>query len=542
MALKANEDILKRRLKFYLPALFVLAGIISVATFSILLKTVYELSSTIISYLYVFIFVLIAVFCISIYFDCLKLERGKSIAIGRLYVLKAGLAVVLVAVFSYSIHIYAGKISIFEMLNIRLVMVIFLISIAMSISSVSFNMLVKPLYKKTGKREYHLPIAYSFIPISMATVIFIVTLVNGMHYRSEVIYDREYDIIQKKGYANDFFNNVSTSVQNYVNISESLLTYMRVLSRTRYGLDNYVNVLSTFLSTRYANDYNISSFSIFFADTEDINIAINDPEVNNLFINWRYDVNNLSVVSTNYRPNVAENILSKLYNGTNFLIDMESDSDVFYIYTPIVLNNNANVGFITLEVKSTVYRDLLLDSELKNNLDVYITDDLYIIKDSNNPASISTMQNDLDNPVIGGEIKDTINNNTNNNFTKARVLNIKDSNIYSIKYSLFNNLHVINIWRHKNAYQNQLFRNTILKSSITIYFGLFAFLMVILILILSLRKTLVFAKNVSESLSEGEGDLTIRLPVISNNESGELVHSFNKFLEKVRNIIVSILL
>ena len=346
MALKANEDILKRRLKFYLPALFVLAGIISVATFSILLKTVYELSSTIISYLYVFIFVLIAVFCISIYFDCLKLERGKSIAIGRLYVLKAGLAVVLVAVFSYSIHIYAGKISIFEMLNIRLVMVIFLISIAMSISSVSFNMLVKPLYKKTGKREYHLPIAYNFIPISVATVIFIITLVNGMHYRSEVAYDREYDIIQKKAYANDFFNNVSTSVQNYVNISESLLTYMRVLSRTRYGLDNYVNVLSTFLSTRYANDYNISSFSIFFADTEDINIAINDPEVNNLFINWRYDVNNLSVVSTNYRPNVAENILSKLYNGTNFLIDMESDSDVFYIYTPIVLNNNANVGFI----------------------------------------------------------------------------------------------------------------------------------------------------------------------------------------------------
>ena len=172
MALKANEDILKRRLKFYLPALFVLAGIISVATFSILLKTVYELSSTIISYLYVFIFVLIAVFCISIYFDCLKLERGKSIAIGRLYVIKGGLAVVLVAIVSYTVYILDGSSTLFEILNIRLVMVIFLISVAMSVTSIFFNMLVRPLYKKTGKREYHLPIAYNFIPIIFRTSIY----------------------------------------------------------------------------------------------------------------------------------------------------------------------------------------------------------------------------------------------------------------------------------------------------------------------------------------------------------------------------------
>ena len=212
MNFKVNEETLKRRLKFYMPALFLVTGIVSVATFSILLRTVYQLSSSLVSYLYLFIFVLVVVFCISIYFDCVKLEKGKSFAIGKVFVVKAGIAVVLVAVFSYSVHIYLGRISVFEMLNIRLIMVIFLISIAMSIASMFFNLLVGPLYKKTGKVEYYLPIAYNFLPISMATVIFIVTLVNGMHYRSEIVYDREYDINVKKGYANDLVNNVSDSI------------------------------------------------------------------------------------------------------------------------------------------------------------------------------------------------------------------------------------------------------------------------------------------------------------------------------------------
>ena len=85
----------------------------------------------------------------------------------------------------------------------------------------------------------------------------------------------------KKGYADNFVINVSDAIQNYVNMSENLLTYMRVLSRNNYTLDNYVNVLSSFLSTKYANDYNISSFSIFFNDIENINININDARADN---------------------------------------------------------------------------------------------------------------------------------------------------------------------------------------------------------------------------------------------------------------------
>ena len=240
MIFKVNEEILKKRLKFYMPALFILVGIVSVASFSILLRTVYQLSNSLVSYLYVFIFLLIIVFCVSIYFDCLKLEKGKSIPIGKIYVLKAGIAVVLVAIFSYSVHIYLGRISLFEMLNIRLIMVIFLITIAMSVSSIIFNILVGPLYKKTGQKEYHLPMMYNFLPIAMATMIFVVTLVNGMHYRSEVAYDKTHDVILKKQYANDFVNSFYSSVNKYVDISDNIVSYMNLISVNRYMKQYYL--------------------------------------------------------------------------------------------------------------------------------------------------------------------------------------------------------------------------------------------------------------------------------------------------------------
>ncbi|WPC37855.1 methyl-accepting chemotaxis protein [Brachyspira hyodysenteriae] len=540
MFFQVNEDRLKKRLKFYIPVAFLIMAAISVGSYSILLKTIYQQSSSLRGYVYIFILFLALFTAVSMFFDCLKVEKGKSIPLGKIYVVKSGIAVVLVAIVSYTVYILDGSITLFEILNIRLIMVIFLISIAMAVSSIFFNILVRPLYKKTGGKEYYLPMVYNFLPVSMATVIFIVTLINGMHYRSEIIYDRQYDMIVKKGYANDFINNISDSLAKYIGISDNIVAYMNILYRNNYTLNNYVDILSRYLSTRYANNNNISSVSMYLSDIENVNIDINTNGIDNLLINWRYnDINNLAEIKTNSRPNMAGNYTTKLLTETNSLIDITPNAETFYIYNPIILNNR-NVGFVSLEVRSSVYLDVLSDNVFKSQLNIFLTDDTYNIKASNNPSLIGNTQRDLDNTAIGIEIKNSKYNNHKNGIIDVNVISIEDSNVLAIKYSLFNNLYIINVWEHSNAYQNQLFRNTIIKASVAIYLGLLAFLLVILALILSLRKTLVFAKNVSESLSEGEGDLTIRLPVISNNESGELVHSFNKFLDKVRNIIVSV--
>lgn len=539
MIFQVNEDRLKKRLKIYIPIGFLIVAAVSVGAYSILLKTIYQQASSLRGYVYIFIVFLALFTAVSMFFDCLKVERGKSIPLGRIYVIKSGIAVILVAIVSYTVYILDGSITLFEILNIRLIMVIFLITIAMSVSSISFNILVRPLYKKSGKKEYHLPMIYNFLPVSMATVIFIVTLINGMHYRSEIIYDREYDIVQKKGYANDFINSISDAIEKYVTASDNIVSYMNFLSRNNYNLNNYIDVFSRYLSMRYVGDGNIASISVFFNDIENANFNFNADGINNLYLNWKYNINNEVNVSTNVKSPISENTITKLSLLTNSLIDITQNSDTFYINTPILFNNK-NVGFIILEVQSSIYQDILSDITFSTNLNIFITDDTYNIKTSNNPSLIGTMQRDLDNIAIGGKIKDEKNANYKNNISDVKVIELEDYNRYIIKYSLFNNLNVINVWEHKDAYKNELFRNTIIKASITIYLGMLAFLIVILALILSLRKTLVFAKNVSESLSEGAGDLTIRLPVISNNESGELVHSFNKFLDKVKNIIVSV--
>ena len=485
MFFKVNEDRLKKRLKFYIPITFLFTAGISVGSYSILLKTIYQQSSSLRGYVYIFILFLSLFTAISIFFDCLKVEKGKSIPLGKIYVVKSGLAVVLVAIVSYTVYILDGSITLFEILNIRLIMVVFLISLAMSIASTCFNLLVRPLYKQTGKREYYLPMVYNFLPVSMATVIFIVTLINGLHYRSEIIYDREYDVIVKKGYANDFINNISDAFEKYVAISDNIVAYMNIIYRNRYTLDRYADILSSYLSTRYANDNNISSVSIFFSDLGNINITdIDSNDIDNLSINWKYDINNFASVNMNYRPNIAGTYITKLATETNSLIDITPNADTFYIYNPIYLNNK-NVGFVTLEVRSSVYLNVLSDSTFKDNLNIFLTDDLYNIKASNNPSLIGNLQRDLDGSAVGIEIKNNKNNNYKNSVLNLNVISFRDSNLLVIKYSLFNNLNIINLWEHSNAYKNELFRSTIIKSSIAIYLGLLAFLLVILALILS---------------------------------------------------------
>ena len=538
MIFQVNEDKLKRKLKFYIPIGFLIAVSVSVGSYSILLKTIYRQESSLRGYVYIFTLFLALFTALSMFFDGLKVEKGKSIPLGKIYVVKSGVAVVLVAILSYTIYILDGSVTLFEIINIRLIMVIFLITIVMTVSSVFFNILVRPLYKSSGKKEYYLPMVYSFLPVSIATVIFIVTLINGMHYRSEIIYDREYSIISKKGYANNFINSFYNSIGRYANIAESISTHMNTLNESTYTLNDYVENISLYLSTRYANDHNISTLSIFINDLDTVNISLNKENMNNLLLNWRYDINNLVTINTNFRPNISGNNLTKLSQETNLILDIPHNAETFFIYSPISINNKI-IGFITLEIRSSVYQDILNDVTFKNDLDIFLTDELYSIKASNNPALLAATQNDLDTAVFANEIKDVRNNSYRNNISDVKVLYLKEPHKYLIKYSIFN-LYVINVWEHTDAYENKLFRETIIKSSVTIYLGLSAFLFVILLLILSLRKTLVFAKNVSESLSAGAGDLTIRLPVISNNESGELVHSFNKFLDKVRNIIISV--
>ena len=129
---------------------------------------------------------------------------------------------------------------------------------------------------------------------------------------------------------------------------------MNLISANRYGLNDYVNVISRYLSTRYANDHNIVSFSIFLNDKENINVNIAGENIENIFLHWQYNIDNLITISTNFRPNISANNTSKLLANTNSIVDINQNNETFYIHTPIILDSY-NIGFITLEVRSSIY-------------------------------------------------------------------------------------------------------------------------------------------------------------------------------------------
>ncbi len=73
-----------------------------------------------------------------------------------------------------------------------------------------------------------------------------------------------------------------------------------------------------------------------------------------------------------------------------------------------------------------------------------------------------------------------------------------------------------------------------------IVLGLFAVFIIILTIIISrsLINTIISIATVLKDLSEGDGNLTKRIKVNSNDELGDLANSFNKFISKLHNIVL----
>ncbi|WP_297286010.1 methyl-accepting chemotaxis protein [uncultured Brachyspira sp.] len=540
MLLNKKEISRKNKLKFYIPITFLIVATVSVELYTILLRTIYQLGSSLRGYVYFFIVLIALGTSISLFLDCIKAERKSSVMLGRLYVIKTGFAVVLVAIVSYTIYLIEGSISVFEIINIRLIMVIFLITFSMGLASISFNILVSPLYRKTGSKEYYLPMGYSLGPILISVVIFIITLVNGMHYRAESYHYSASNAALKREYANDFVNEFSRRIDKYINAATALSYYINNYPRNNNNFNENINIINNYIKKQYVNDPDIISFAIYFSNLDNIGMNIDDDAARNLYVDFGYKDNSVTRVYTNYTPSIERTKLNLLTSETNYYINIIKYNDTFFVYNPVIYNNN-NIGFILLEVKTSIYEDLLNNNLYKDNLNIFITDKDYNINAFNNPNGLQNMQNILANVTSSLQIRDEQNNSSINSVVGAKIFYNEALNLLFVKYQLFNDIYVINSWSYQPAYQtDNAFREVLAIANLFIYAGLLIFLISIILLIYNLRRTLVAAKNVSESLSEGSGDLTIRLPIVSNNETGELVYSFNKFLDKMQNIIVTI--
>lgn len=535
MIFQESENILLKRLKVLLPISFLVNGIITVSTYSFMLNYLYRQFTPIRKYSYFFIMLITFGVMTSIFFDCLKVERGKFIKLGFRYILKTLIAFILVGLVTYPIYIYEGTMTIFEVMNIRFVVVILFMNFAATISALFFILWSLPLYKATGRKEFHLSMAYIIAPPLLTAAIGVIAVVNGLHYRNAFEYYGQYNDIVDREYVSDASSKIYDAINEYVKLSENLSFYLGYLPRFGYNYNEYSSRLTDYLRSRFGGYNNVNAFYVVFDDIRrsGINFENENTALGNLNI-FLSQNNDFNFVAT---TNASLNIPPADLEGKELFIDLVKDSIYFYIYTPITYNGN-RIGYVAVEVRESAYTRLF---EEYMNINIFVVDKDYEVITYNRINLLGEFQSILNNPKTSSDLKNEINDSYLNNILNSKVILDKNYNLNIVKYLLFDNLYIMGAWENIIPYkQNMTFRRTILTASITIYLGVIFFLAIVITLILVFRKSIVSARKVSDALSEGAGDLTIRLPVINIDETGDLIHSFNRFLDKIQSIITNI--
>lgn len=535
MIFQESENILLKRLKFLLPISFLVNGIITVSTYSFMLNYLYRQFTPIRKYSYFFIMLITVGITISIFFDCLKVERGKFIKLGFRYILKTLIAFIGVALVTYPVYIYNGTMTIFEVMNIRFVVVILFMNFGASISVIFFVLWSLPLYKATGRKEFHLSMAYIIAPPLLTAAIGVIAVVNGLHYRNAFEYYGQYNDIVDREYVSDASSKIYDAINEYVKLSENLSFYLGYLPRFGYNYNEYSSRLTDYLRSRFGGYNDVNAFYVVFDDIRrsGINFENENTALGNLNI-FLSQNNDFNFVAT---TNASLNIPPADLEGKELFIDLVKDSIYFYIYTPITYNGN-RIGYVAVEVRDSAYTRLF---EEYMNINIFVVDKDYEVITYNRINLLGEFQSILNNPRTSSDLKNEINDSYLNNILNSKVILDKNYNLNIVKYLLFDNLYIMGAWENIIPYkQNMTFRRTILTASITIYLGVIFFLAIVITLIIVFRKSIVSARKVSDALSEGAGDLTIRLPVINIDETGDLIHSFNRFLDKIQSIITNI--
>lgn len=535
MIFQESENILLKRLKVLLPISFLVNGIITVSTYSFMLNYLYRQFTPIRKYSYFFIMLITFGVMTSIFFDCLKVERGKFIKLGFRYILKTLIAFILVGLVTYPIYIYDGTMTIFEVMNIRFVIVILFMNFAVTISVIFFVLWSLPLYKATGRKEFHLSMAYIIAPPLLTAAIGVIAVVNGLHYRNAFEYYGQYNDIVDREYVSDASSKIYDAINEYVKLSENLSFYLGYLPRFGYNYNEYSSILTDYLRSRFGGYNDVNAFYVVFDDIRrsGINFENENTALGNLNI-FLSQNNDFNFVAT---TNASLNIPPADLEGKELFIDLVKDSIYFYIYTPITYNGN-RIGYVAVEVRESAYTRLF---EEYMNINIFVVDKDYEVITYNRINLLGEFQSILNNPKTSSDLKNEINDSYLNNILNSKVILDKNYNLNIVKYLLFDNLYIMGAWENIIPYkQNMTFRRTILTASITIYLGVIFFLVIVITLIFLFRKSIVSARKVSDALSEGAGDLTIRLPVINIDETGDLIHSFNRFLDKIQSIITNI--
>lgn len=542
MGLYSDESKLEKNLQWYLPIAFLFIAAISFSVYLVLLRTVFIISTPLPKIAYLCVSMVAIVTAILIFLDCRKLRKGIDISLGKVFVIKVVVALTSAASLIYIILLYTGSITLFEFFNIRIMIVLFLISFVMTIASAFFSIITKPLYKKEFRKEYYLPMAYSFIPTAMSAAIFALSVVGAIHYRAEVNFDNEYYSVKQVEKSSFAVQNINFEILNLINVSQNIGRLVNFYP-TVYAdstIRDYENVIGRYLYTTYADNTNIYNYSIYLESGASINPNL--PYNDTIYTTWQFNTTNFVITSSNISLPISDDIYNTLVEEQKPVINISDNSSTnFYIYNPILVNNNFR-GMVILNVSKNVLNEIFKDVYTNTSITTLILDKNYNIKYSSDPGKDAYFQNNINNDLYWNAVKTNDFKNDLNDIETYGIINISKEDYQATKYSLNGDMIILNVWTTSGNEVTRafVFRRTIISATVIIMVSIIALFFVLFMLLRAIRKTIVGAREVSGELSKGAGDLTIRLPITSNNETGDLVHSFNNFLDKMQNIIINV--
>lgn len=545
MAIDNNENRLENNLAWYLIGGFVVLSIFGFSSYLILLRTLFTISSGLHTSAYIAVLLIVIICSLIIYFYCRKWKKNKNLPVSRMYVNTIVVGTIVASIIVY-VGIIIGKTStLFEIINIRLTLVIYLIAINSTNASIFFSYITKPLLKNGFRKDLYLPLSHRFLPAILASFILALTLIRATHYRAEVDFDKEYytvKIVSERGFIAQELNFRTMSVIDVSKrIGRIVGSYKPVIGLN--SVANYEENIGEFLRNTYLEDTNFVSCSVYLDSQRIINPT--SETTDSIYTTWYFFSGEPTQTSYNAQMTIPPNIYNRVVelNESIVVVDENTEPTVL-VYSPIVINNAVR-GVVILGVQRYLIESVFNAADRNKNINTMILDSNYKIGylKSENIDNKDFLQNSINNNIDWAVIKNTPYNNINNNIKNSDIIDIKNANYSGIKYAISGGLTVLDIWDTKSigiVENDFIFAKTVINSTIITFTSMIVLFAIFYIFIRDLRRTLVSAKDVALSLSKGAGDLTVRLPIEHGDETGELVDSFNKFLDKMQNIITNV--
>ena len=535
-----NEKNIEKSFACYLAAIFVLAAIIGFSIYLLLLKAIFVINTPLPKVVFIVTLAATIISVLVILLTC-KLDLHSEHSVGtRLVHITIG-ATCSVAIFSVSYMYLVGIVSLFEIINIRIILVTFLILLSVTLTAGFYLLLVKRVIKKLGYiKALYLPASYYLLPLVMTAAAFSIMLINGINYRQQTEFNEEYvsleNVAQSSSVAQSINYEIFTVISKIESIEKMFAFYVknssdRTIQKYSRTIANY------FIDSGYTDSELFYSFSIYLDDKRIVTQGNDAPQ--SVLTSWFFD--DLFSEETSYGVN---NVLpSDVYNKVMQFrqpVFIANEDNVFVMYYPIVVNDSV-VGVIALNFKKNFVVNLLrIDNS--DFTETFILDSTYNIVTKSGKIDVPIFDKDLDNNRNWQFIKNTPYRGVKNNMQFSDIINIGENDYQIIKYYIKGEIVILSLWKVYSGVNldNIVFKDTITRTSVV---GIVSLIILCVVLQLAIHYVTSYISTtgiVAHSLSKGTGDLTVRLPVKSVDEVGYLANSFNAFLDKMQSIIGNI--